>query len=218
MISLIKVNGKSFNIEKSIACPHCKNVITPNELFSDFSKNDKHLVFLWECPNCYKNFMSIGSLENLKSLTDAIELIHYPTIPTERIFDDKIKNISNKFVNIYNQAKAAEEYKLDEIAGIGYRKSLEFLIKDYCISIYPNDKDKILDITLSQTITKYIDDNEILKFAKVSTWLGNDETHYIRKFTDKDINDLKIFIDATIHYISLKLLSEEADSILSSKQ
>lgn len=53
-----------------------------------------------------------------------------------------------------------------------------------------------------------------MKFAKASTWLGNDESHYTRKFTSKDINDLKKFIDATIYCISLKLLSETADEVL----
>ena len=35
------------------------------------------------------------------------------------------------FLTIYNQSLSAEDNNLDQIAGIGYRKALEFLIKDY---------------------------------------------------------------------------------------
>jgi hypothetical protein len=38
--------------------------------------------------------------------------------------------------------------------------------------------------------------------------LGNDELHYVRKWENKDINDLKKLIDATLHYISLEKLKE----------
>lgn len=38
--------------------------------------------------------------------------------------------VSPQFVEIYNQAKAAESFQLDQITGLGLRKALEFLIKD----------------------------------------------------------------------------------------
>lgn len=51
----------------------------------------------------------------------------------EREFDAKLKKVSPQFVKVYNQALKAEEFSLDEIAGLGYRKALEFLIKDFAI-------------------------------------------------------------------------------------
>lgn len=213
MESIISVDGKKFLIEKSIICPYCKTLVTPNELFSQYYRKNNYLSITWECHNCYKTFISTAENIDMNS-SEIVNLIHYPMIPTARIFEDKIINLSPKFSKIYNQAKYAEEYNLDEIAGMGYRKSLEFLIKDFCILQFPNDKDKIERMLLSPVITEYITDNDILKFAKASTWLGNDESHYTRKFTSKDINDLKKFIDATIYCISLKLLSETADEVL----
>ena len=100
---------------------------------------------------------------------------------------------------------------------MGYRKALEFLIKDYCIYRHNNDEQKIKSMFLSQVIEKYVDSDKIKNLSKVSAWLGNDETHYVKKFDDKDINDLKKFINATVYFISYDLVSDTADDLVSSK-
>jgi hypothetical protein len=45
--------------------------------------------------------------------------------------------------------------------------------------------------------------------AKRAAWLGNDETHYVRKWTDKDVRDLKILITLTINWINNVLLTRK---------
>lgn len=45
--------------------------------------------------------------------------------------------------------------------------------------------------------------------ATKAVWLGNDETHYERKWEDRDINDLKILIQLTLHHIESELLTEK---------
>lgn len=47
--------------------------------------------------------------------------------------------------------------------------------------------------------------NELVRRA---TWLGNDETHYIRKWEDRDIHDLKNLIDLTCQYITMESKSK----------
>ena len=37
--------------------------------------------------------------------------------------------------------------------------------------------------------------------AKRAVWLGNDETHYVRKWEEKDVQDLKGLIRLTILWI-----------------
>lgn len=102
---------------------------------------------------------------------------------------------------------------LDQIAGIGYRKSLEFLAKDFAIKYNPDDEDKIKNMPLSNCIKTYIDDPRIKNLAEKSIWLGNDETHYVRKHEDRDISDMKQFIDALVYFISMILITEDAESI-----
>ena len=44
--------------------------------------------------------------------------------------------------------------------------------------------------------------------AKRATWLGNDETHYYRKWEDKDLRDLTNLLRLTINAIENQLLAE----------
>jgi hypothetical protein len=45
----------------------------------------------------------------------------------EKTFPESIKQISSTFCSVYNQALQAEENKLDQVCGPGYRKALEYL-------------------------------------------------------------------------------------------
>ena len=46
-------------------------------------------------------------------------------------------------------------------------------------------------------------DEKFKTTALASAWLGNDETHYVRKHSKYDINDLKELLSATISYLDL---------------
>lgn len=58
-------------------------------------------------------------------------------------------------------------------------------------------------------VANYINSDQIREIAKRATWLGNDETHYVRKWEDKDLNDLKKLITLTIHWIEMEKLTAE---------
>ena len=109
---------------------------------------------------------------------------------------------------IYNQAFAAEQQNLTEICGVGYRKALEFLIKDFAIKNTPDKKEEIEKKLLGKCIADYIDDNRIKSVAKRAVWLGNDETHYVRKWEGKNLSDMKKLIDLTQHWIEMVALTE----------
>ena len=123
-------------------------------------------------------------------------------------FSEIIKTISPQFSIIYNQAYFAEQNKLHQITGVGYRKALEFLIKDYAIKNNPSEEESIKKELLMKVITEYIDDSNIKNVAKRAVWLGNDETHYIRKWEDKDLSFLTKLIDLTIHWIEAEELTK----------
>ncbi|CAD6491876.1 MAG: hypothetical protein DIAAKJNI_00172 [Candidatus Argoarchaeum ethanivorans] len=92
-----------------------------------------------------------------------------------------------------------------EICGVGYRKALEFLIKDYLISIKPDEEENIKNRFLGRCIKEDIESTKLKQIAEKATWLGNDETHYIKKWKDKDLEDLKKLINITVHYIVMEL-------------
>ena len=132
-----------------------------------------------------------------------------PITPVKATFSDSITRVSPSFVEIFNQAIAAEAAGLDQMTGIGLRKALEFLIKDFTISQRPADTQAIQTSMLGQVINNYVDDTNVKTCAARATWLGNDETHYVRKWVDKDISDLKTLIKLTVNWIDNVLLTEE---------
>ncbi|WP_231197424.1 hypothetical protein [Streptococcus equi] len=93
----------------------------------------------------------------------------------------------------------------DTLVGIGLRKSLEFFLKDFLILTNPDNKKDIQEKQLGKVITNYIQEPSLLSLARATTWLGNDETHYVRKHTDQDLQDLKKFLKATIRFIEYQL-------------
>lgn len=137
--------------------------------------------------------------------------ISTPDIYAKTEFSNSIYLLSSEFVIIYNQAEHAEQTKLDRITGVGYRKALEFLVKDYLINKEPGSSETIKATQLSPCIKK-IDDRRIKEIAERATWLGNDETHYVRKWVGKDISDLKALIKLVVHYIDAELLYEDTVS------
>lgn len=92
-----------------------------------------------------------------------------PTRFEKHSFDENITNLSPQFDKIYNQALAAELSGLDEIAGLGYRKALEFLVKDFAISEHPDDAEEIKKLMLSPCIKKYVDDARIKTLVERGT-------------------------------------------------
>lgn len=77
---------------------------------------------------------------------------------------------------------------------------------------------KLIDYDLYLlTAINEIDSKEIKKLAKASSWLGNDETHTFKKWEDYDIENLKNFINSIVGYISFKIQTKKAQSLLDSK-
>lgn len=132
-----------------------------------------------------------------------------PVLSPQIDFSEIISDISKDFCEIFNEASQAEDYGLLNICGAGYRKALEFLIKDYLIDKGDIDEDIIKNKFLGQCISEDIDNSRIKACAKRAVWIGNDETHYIRKWEEKDLGDLKNLIKLTVRWLEIEKLSEQ---------
>jgi len=204
------------NCDLPNTCPYCNLIIRPinkHDFLSgrdiDFLR-DFRAVFLLQCPACNEFFTSIFALENF-GINEAIgTLIDYPKRPLIKIdFPEEIKSVSPSFFKIYEQALIAELEGLDSICGLGFRKALEFLIKDYLIFVTPELGETIKSEALGKSINR-IDNEQIQTLARAATWLGNDEAHYVRKHSDKSIKHMKAFIKVAISYIWTELTLKEA--------
>jgi hypothetical protein len=130
-----------------------------------------------------------------------------PTSSEQSDFDDDTKKLSPAFIKIYDQAVAAEAHDHDEIAGPEYRKALEFLVKDYAILLNPNNKTEIRTKPLASVISEFFSGDKLPLVSICAAWLGNDETHYERRWVGKDPEDLKQLIGATVHFMAYERLA-----------
>ena len=81
-------------------------------------------------------------------------------------FSEQVAGVSPAFVKIYDQAIAAEAAELDELAGMGMRKALEFLVKDFAASqAGEKDAERIRALPLGACIENYIDDPSLKSVA-----------------------------------------------------
>jgi len=113
----------------------------------------------------------------------------------------EICEISEEYSHIKAQAEEAEARGLDHIAGPGYRKALESLIKDYCCHHNQDNQETITRTPLGNVIKNYVDNDRIKKSSELASMVGGDETHYFKKWGDKDIKDLKILLSIAENWI-----------------
>ncbi|OGG11088.1 hypothetical protein A2Z00_01710 [Candidatus Gottesmanbacteria bacterium RBG_13_45_10] len=123
-------------------------------------------------------------------------------------FDKEIEELSPDFVKICTQAKIAEEMELDLICGPGYRKALEFLIKDFLIKAKGKESKYVKDHKLGWLIANDIDSEKIKITSGLAKDLGNDETHYEKKIGVLTIEDMKKLIILTSHWITDEILTD----------
>lgn len=132
-----------------------------------------------------------------------------PLVPKEVDFPESIVEVSPTFVEIYNQAMYAESQELNQLVGIGMRKALEFLVKDFAAAENPDQAQSIRSKPLGPCINEHLTDPNIRECAKRAVWLGNDETHYVRKWSDRDISDLKVLVRLTANWVDNVLLTKK---------
>ncbi len=208
------------NIDIPNSCPHCGEVLQPNVISatSHYQSTDEFKtigVFL-QCTS--QDCLNYFSLHFESDYTSGLlyKLIPYAYRPPIKIeLPQNIEKVSEAFVEIYTQATKAEAEQLDQIAGVGYRKSLEFLIKDYAIRNNPDKEESIKNKMLGPVISEYLTDfTKIQNLAKAATWIGNDETHYVRRHDDKDIRDMKQFIRSASQFIAADYDADLAEEFI----
>jgi hypothetical protein len=213
-----KVEGSNWPFDTAPnECPICHHGIDPRFLVGMVRVAELmgtaivELVF--QCPRSKCLHAFIGRYEGQydRNTSSYFMLLRSttPYNPPPPKHSEEVSTLSPQFVAVFSEAAAAESWNLKEVAGCGYRKALEFLVKDYCIAQHPSKVDVIKAKFLGKVIDEHIDDANIKACAKRATWLGNDETHYVRLWDDKDIDDLKALIHLTESWINTHLLTKK---------
>ena len=201
-------------------CPMCHStfngemmaaVIAPHEFLKyGENKRDWALYVLHYCQVCGLGFCGIYAQETDHTCEDVYRpVMAIPEKSEPPKFDQEIVKLSPSFVKIFKEAYTAEKHDLTLICGMGYRKALEFLLKDYLIEKYPQEADAIAKEPLAQSIRR-IDNPQIKTLAERSAWLGNDETHYTKKHCGYSYEDIKSFLEAMTAFILYEKTVEKA--------
>lgn len=207
-------------------CPVCHRSCLPtkwgDELF--IYKEDKTILeIVFKCPHrkCSQLFIVLyASAQPItpREVTTFYLGAYIPSSPKPKRFSAQVCQASTLFPEIYNQAAEAERCKLHHICGPGYRKALEFLVKDYLINVKRVDRDAVENSFLGTCIRDNLSESNVAKSAERAAWLGNDETHYVRKWTDKDIADLKTLIILTVRWIETEMLTDQYEQDMPATQ
>ena len=200
-------------------CPICNTGIpSKSDLHRYYLSQDNTFLLgyiIYLCPSCEQLFIAkykIHEDEKAKILTGDLLSVFPNTVNAPHVEDDVIK-LSQRFYEVYSQAYQAEQQGLYEICGMGYRKALEILIKDFAIMLSPENKPQIENSHLSECINKYIQYPDIQTLAKATSWIGNDETHYVKRNPEYGLDQLKKLLEATISYVNMILKVHTASDV-----
>lgn len=147
---------------------------------TDETQHEFNIFTLYKCPHCHNGFvvqhkMKIINLEEEEF--EEVSHIAYPQTPKDFKIDERINNISNDFYEVYKQSLYAKEIGLDKIYGMGLRKAMECLVKDFALYTNADTEEQIASKKLYNCIEDYIQDDEIKALANACRKIGNNETH-----------------------------------------
>ena len=193
-------------------CPICLRSIDPID-FGQGLVNGSKIDKIFRCPSQACGRLFIARYKPTKTAQNQPIFVLselFPRTIERSKHSEMIINVSPEFVSIFGEAEVAEKHGLKLICGPGYRKALEFLIKDYLIRSHTDKTGEIKKLPLARCITDHVSDGRVQQVAARAVWLGNDETHYERKWGDKDLSDLKTLIGLTVHWIEMDELTTKA--------
>lgn len=195
-------------------CPRCHHKVLPKQYLQILrtEAQDSDIEEVCQCTNaaCGALFIAVFMLAQPGPRPEYRYNKSIPREPSPPPVPPEVAALSTMFVQVYAQAFAAEAAGLDQLTGIGLRKALEFLVKDFAIVARGEaERDAISRKMLGPCIADYVSDPSVQAVATRAAWLGNDETHYVRKWETKDINDLKTLIRLTMNGIDNVLLAKK---------
>jgi hypothetical protein len=207
----------------SLFCPHCSIKVKPEILFSCaefYSECDAGQAYvLAYCPDCGERFFILYdlALDYADSYQDNIDpeqklfIGRHSTFPiSEQYAPAYIDRISKDFIRIYGEALHAEKAGLKDVCGAGYRRAVEFLIRDYLIGKEPDQAAVIKKLTFADCAKKFED--HIKNVVEGISRLAADFVHYTRRYEDYSLEDLKEFISILVLMIQNEIVKKEAEA------
>ena len=183
-----------FVLEKPMICPHCGSyedgIRNGCNIYNGFDGCSLAVVCL-KCSACSLGYLIFYKVSHRDKKADFGGF--FPAI-TPSFYSEALNNVSPRFIELYNQALRAENVGDIDLAAAGYRNALECLIKDYAINELKVPRDSVVKKSLHESIGEYLDERALAGSADVVRILGNDYTHYERKYSELDFSILKKYM------------------------
>lgn len=199
-------NNFNFPLKKPMCCPYCN-------AFEDGTNIDRklltlgngkyHGVVLYRCTYCRQSYTVIYDIDTLKKKGNFGTFFPIASVTYE---NKLLANLSQKFIDMYNQALRAELKGDIELAAIGFRQALECLVKDYAINELEKPSEEVSRKKLFAAISEYLGEQDLIKTADVVRILGNDYAHYERKYPEHDFQLLKNYMEIFIRLVETKVM------------
>jgi len=204
-------NVNSYNAIKfdiPIVCPNCNYSVQPSILdhkVLSYSSDKNILIIVYKGDCCSSPFYATYEYSPYSaSILDIFPHLKPAVLP------QNIQDLSPRFVSLYEQSYTAEQNGHIELAGSGYRNAIEVLIKDFAIQKLNAHEDEVCKLKLYDAIGKYLKEINIdTSAADVIRVLGNDYTHYQRKYDAIDFVVVKRYLEIFIQQIETRLLLME---------
>ena len=232
----ITYNGNEYPVEGVFdhlpdTCPRCKRSIHPIVEFAKtyavwgYGDNTHMAMVYFTCPGCCKGFLgtygiSVNDIQNPTAEDYNTSYFDTQLIEPDNFaspfWDERVSKLSPQFVQQYWEAEEIRKQQYIFPAGMSFRRAFELLFKDYLCSLKDTEeeKEKIRQHKqLAVLIAKSPLDERLKAIAKSCAWLGNDYAHYYNKHPENSIDDLIMFIKAVANWISMLLISDEAEKI-----
>ncbi|MDD6906317.1 hypothetical protein ACQRC6_06450 [Peptoniphilus sp. SGI.035] len=181
-------------------CPYCGQIAHSSYISNaslEFDQNSKYFIIALQSNCCDKIYIASYLFEYK---TQQFTFLNFYPSQNPNPLPENIANISPRFVSMYSQALASERNNHFELAACGYRNSIEILIKDYAIKVLKENPEEVVKKSLFKAIEDYLP-KDLLNTADVVRILGNDNTHYLRKYKDIDFPKLKNYLEIFIGQI-----------------
>lgn len=194
-----------FKYQKPATCPHCGTgtdaIITGK---SNFSLGGQALIAAsCKCTACNKTFFFACASDGNGN---APNVCLYPGITFVPYKNENLSSISEHFIDMYNQALESEFVGNIELAAIGYRSALEILVKDFAITELDKSPEEVVKKSLCNAIGEYLNQPDLVNTADVIRILGNDYTHYKRKYPEYDFELLKGYMEIFLKQIEVQYM------------
>lgn len=174
-----------------------------------YEKTASHFPVFYQCQSCHQFICFDYVLIDERVGTTRVTSYDYNFSSAHFPFDKVIEKVSPGFKKIYLQAQQAERLGLNELDLMGYRKALEFLVKDFLIKYQHEKSESIGSLKLSKCISKLktpdLTGGDDL--ALISSWIGNDGTHYAKRNPEYTLEDAKNYLRATVSFITYRIRS-----------